>query len=208
MSQKIEIYISDDGEAQLSVALEQDTAWLSQAQMGLLFDKDVRTINEHLSNIYTEGELEIGATIRKFRIVRLEGKRQVTREIEHYNLDAIISVGYRVSSKRATQFRRWATKVLKDHLVQGYTLNQRRLVERGVEFEQAVNLLSRTLSNQGFISREGEAVAAVINDYARSWSLLQSYDEQKLAKISAEQDNMHSLDFDSALAAIAALKQT
>lgn len=167
MSQKIQIYISDDGKAQLDVALEHGTVWLSQAQMGQLFDKDVRTINEHLSNIYIEDELESGATIRKFRIVRLEGKRQVTREIEHYNLDAIISVGYRVSSKRATQFRRWATKVLKDHLVQGYTLNQRRLAERGVEFEQAVNLLSRTLSNQGLISREGETLTAVINEVAR-----------------------------------------
>lgn len=208
MNQQIQIFTSADGQARLEVALDNDTVWLSQMQMAALFDKDVRTISEHLSNIYLESEIEQQATIRKFRIVRQEGNRQVQREIDHYNLDAIISVGYRVSSKRATQFRQWATRVLKDHLVQGYTINQRRLIERGVEFEQAVSLLSRTLSNQGLISSEGEAVAAVISDYARSWSLLQGYDEQQLAEISAKQNNMHSLSLDVALAAIADLKQT
>lgn len=172
MSQQIQIFTSTDGQAQLEVALENETVWLSQAQMAELFGRDIRTISEHLRNIFAEEELTQEATIRKFRIVRQEGKRQVQREIEHYNLDAIISVGYRVSSKRATQFRQWATQVLKSHLVQGYTINQRRLLERGIEFEQAVSLLSRTLSNQGLISTEGEAVAAVISDYARSWSLL------------------------------------
>lgn len=208
MSEKIQIFTSADGQAQLEVTLEHETVWLSQAQMAELFGKDVRTISEHLNNIFAEEELMQEATIRKFRIVRQEGKRQVRREIEHYNLDAIISVGYRVSSKRATQFRQWATQVLKNYLVQGYTLNQRRLLERGIEFEQAVSLLSRTLSNQGLVSREGEAVAAVISDYARSWSLLQGYDEQHLAEITKEQENMRALDLDSTLAAIANLKQT
>lgn len=207
-TQHIQIFTSADGQAQLEVALEQDTVWLSQAQMAQLFDKDVRTINEHLGNIFSDAELEREATIRNFRIVRQEGKRQVQREIEHYNLDAIISVGYRVSSKRATQFRQWATRVLKDHLVQGYSLNQRRLAERGIEFGQAVNLLSRTLSNQKLITPAGEAVAAVISDYARSWSLLQGYDEQQLAEIGIKQDDMRTLDLDSALAAIADLKHT
>ena len=132
--------------------------------MAELFDKDVRTINEHIGNVYSEAELEREATIRKFRIVRQEGNRQVNREIEHYNLDVIISVGYRVKSPRGVQFRKWATAILKDHLVQGYTLNQQRLQERGIEFEQAINLLSRTLSNQGLVSVAGEAVTQVISD--------------------------------------------
>ncbi|KFI19285.1 cytochrome C, partial [Nitrosococcus oceani C-27] len=143
-----------------------------------------------------------------FSVVRQEGTRQVRRRIKHYNLDAIISVGYRVSSKRATQFRQWATQVLKDHLVQGYTLNQRRLAERGIEFEQAVNLLSRTLANQGMVSAEGEAVAQVISDYARSWSLLQGYDEQHLTEIGIKQTDMLPLALDEALRAISELKQT
>lgn len=206
MSQQVQIFTSADGQAQLEVALEKDTVWLSQAQMGQLFDTSTDNISLHLKNIYSERELEELATTEEFSVVRNEGNRRVRRKIKHYNLDVIISVGYRVSSKRATQFRQWATQVLKNHLVQGYTINQRRLLERGIEFEQAVSLLSRTLSNQGLISNEGEAVAAVISGYARSWSLLQGYDEQQLATINTEQSGMYSLSLNSALAAIADLK--
>lgn len=136
--------------------------------MGQLFDTSPENVLMHLQNIFKDDELEELATTKLFLVVRQEGNRQVRRRIKHYNLDAIISVGYRVSSKRATQFRQWSTQILKDHLVQGYTLNQRRLTERGIEFEQAVDLLSRTLANQGLVSNEGEAVARVISDYARS----------------------------------------
>ncbi|PXX98301.1 virulence protein RhuM/Fic/DOC family protein [Halomonas sp. LBP4] len=205
---RIQLFTSADGQAQLEVALDQETVWLSQAQMAELFDKDVRTVSEHIGNLYAEGELEREATIRKFRIVRQEGKRQVRRDIDHYNLDVIISVGYRVNSQRGVQFRQWATRVLKEHLVQGYTLNQRRLEERGVEFEQAVDLLSRTLANQGLVSAEGEAVARVISDYARSWSLLQGYDEQDLDEVNINQPDMRPLALNEALAAIADLKRT
>ncbi|MBY6104062.1 virulence protein RhuM/Fic/DOC family protein [Marinobacter nauticus] len=206
--QQVRIFTSTDGQAQLEVALDQETVWLSQVQMAELFGKDVRTVNEHVGNVFQEGELEKEPTIRKFRIVRQEGKRQVQRDIDHYNLDMIISVGYRVKSQRGVQFRKWATQVLKDHLVQGYTLNQRRLAERGIEFEQAVDLLSRTLTNQGLVSNEGEAVARVISDYARSWSLLQGYDEQQLAEVGIKQPDMQPLELDEALKAIGELKQT
>lgn len=204
---QIQIFTSADGQAQLEVALEQDTVWLSQAQISQLFNTTPENVLMHLKNIFKDDELPEIATTKEFLVVRQEGKRQVRRRIKHYNLDAIISVGYRVSSKRATQFRQWATQVLKDHLVQGYTLNQRRLAERGIEFEQAVNLLSRTLSNQKLVTPQGEAVAAVISEYARSWSLLQGYDEQQLAEINARQDGMQSLELDAALTAIADLKQ-
>lgn len=205
--QQIQIFTSEDGQARLEVALEQDTVWLSQAQMGQLFGSTPENVLTHLKNIFNEQELEETSTTKDFLVVRQEGKRQVKRSIKHYNLDAIISVGYRVSSKRATQFRRWATQTLKEHLVQGYTINQRRLLERGIEFEQAVNLLGRTLSNQKLVTPEGAAVAAVISDYARSWSLLQGYDEQQLTEISARQSGMQPLELDCALAAIADLKQ-
>lgn len=205
-TKQIQIFTSTDGHAQLEVALEQDTVWLSQAQMAALFDKDVRTINEHIGNVFTDEELEREATIRKFRIVRQEGQRQVQREIEHYNLDVIISVGYRIKSRRGVQFRQWATRVLRQHLVDGYTLNQRRLTERGIEFEQAVSLLSRTLANQQLVSDEGQAVLQVIGDYARSWSLLQGYDEQSLGEQNARQRGMRALVLDDALAAMAQLK--
>lgn len=127
--QQIQIFTSADGQAQLEVALDQETVWLSQAQMAELFSTTVDNISLHLKNIFREGELTENLTSEEYSIVRQEGARQVRRSIKHYNLDAIISVGYRVSSRRATQFRQWATRVLKEHLVQGYTLNQRRLVE-------------------------------------------------------------------------------
>lgn len=129
MSNPIEIYQSQDGKIQVSVQFDKETVWLSQAQMATLFGKDVRTINEHITNVFAEGELEQHSTIRKFRIVRQEGSRQVSREIDHYDLDMIISIGYRVKSPQGVAFRRWATARLKDYLVKGYALNERRLQE-------------------------------------------------------------------------------
>lgn len=206
MTPQSQIVIFESPDKTVQVRVEGETVWLSQAQLAELFGKDIRTINEHLSNIFAEGELEREPTIRKFRMVRQEGKRAVQRDIEHYNLDAIISVGYRVSSARATQFRIWATRVLRQHLVDGYTLNERRLAERGIEFEQAVSLLSRTLANQQLVSDEGRAVLQVIGDYARSWSLLQGYDEQSLGESNQPQNDMQALVLDDALIAIAQLK--
>ncbi|MGO1328133.1 MAG: RhuM family protein [Idiomarina loihiensis] len=204
----MQIFESKDGKAQLKVSLQQNTVWLSQAQMSELFDTTPENVLMHLKKIFKEQELTESATTKEFLVVRQEGKRQVRRRIKHYSLDAIISVGYRVSSKRATQFRQWATQVLNDYLVQGYTLNERRLQERGIEFEQALSLLSRTLSNQGLVTEAGEAVAQVISDYARSWSLLQGYDEQVLAEVGTKQSDMKALDLQDATNAIQSLRQT
>jgi prophage maintenance system killer protein len=173
--------------------------------MNQLFGTKRPAITKHLSNIYKSGELDEQTTCSILEHMAEHGQRYRTK---HYNLDAIISVGYRVNSMRATQFRKWATQVLKDHLIQGYTLNQKRLQERGVEFEQAVALLSRTLRNQQLIAPSGEAVVQVISDYARSWSLLQGYDEQSLTDVGVRQDSMQPLALDDVLAAITALKQT
>lgn len=140
--QQIQIFTSQDGKTQLEVTLDQDTVWLSQAQMATLFDTSTDNISIHLKNIYRKAELSESATTEKSSVVRQEGKRHVRRQIKHYNLDAIISVGYRVSSQRATQFRQWATRALKDHLVQGYSLNQRGLAERGVEYHKAIKRLN------------------------------------------------------------------
>ncbi|MGO1689276.1 MAG: RhuM family protein [Halomonas sp.] len=203
--QQIRIFTSNDGHAQLEVALDQETAWLSQAQMCELFGRERSVITKHIRNVFKEGELERESVCAKFARTAEDGK---TYQVDYFNLDVIISVGYRVKSQRGVQFRKWATQVLKDHLVQGYTLNQRRLAERGIEFEQAVDLLSRTLTNQGLVSNEGEAVARVISDYARSWSLLQGYDEQQLAEVGIKQPDMQPLELDEALKAIGELKQT
>jgi len=111
------LYTTEDGKSRVECRFENETLWLSQALMGELFDRDVRTINEHLKNLYEEDELNATATIRKFRIVRIEGSREVKREIEHYNLEAILAVGFRVKSPRGTQFRRWANTRLQEYLM-------------------------------------------------------------------------------------------
>ena len=126
----IEIFKSDDGKTEVQVSLANETVWLSQKQMAQLFDKDTDTIGLHLKNIYSSEELEEIATTEEFSVVQMEGKRNVTRVIKCYNLDAIISVGYRVNSKRGTQFRIWANKILKDYLVKGYSLNEKILIQQ------------------------------------------------------------------------------
>lgn len=121
------MFTSDDGRAKVECRFESDSLWLSQSAMADLYGKDVRTINEHLGNIYQEGELVQNATIRKFRIVRQEGSRQVTRSIDHYNLEAVLAVGYRVRSTRGTQFRQWATRTLQEYLIKGFVMDDERL---------------------------------------------------------------------------------
>ncbi|WP_373101087.1 MULTISPECIES: RhuM family protein [Pasteurellaceae] len=207
MNNPIEIYQTQDGQTQVEVRFEQDTVWLSQAQMAKVFATSTDNISLHLKNIFAEGELNEMTTTEDFSVVRREGKRNVTRQLKHYNLDAIISVGYRVKSTAATQFRIWATVRLKDYLVQGYAVNERRLQQKGVEFSQAVMLLSRTLTNQALVNQDGQAVINVVQDYARTWSLLQAYDEQNLSAIRLKQPQMKALSFDEAQRAIAQLKQ-
>ena len=176
-----DIVIFGEGAGPVEVRLEGETVWLSQKQMAELFGKDLRTISEHVGNVYEEGELGREATIRKFRIVRQEGNRQVRRAIDHYNLDVIISVGYRVKSQRGVRFRQWATRVLREHLTKGYSLNEHRLARQGLaELEQAVELLGQTLTRQELVSDIGQAVVGLILGYARTWRLLQDYDEGAL----------------------------
>ena len=165
------IYQPHADQPAIDVRLEGETVWLSQRQMGELFGVDVRTISEHLSNIFSSGELEKEATIRKFRIVRREGTRNVTRSVEHYNLDAIISVGYRVKSATATQFRIWATKRLREYLMQGYSINQQRLEQLG----QIVEVMAR--ADNHLVAGTGEVLAA----YIPSLQTLRDYDEGTLS---------------------------
>lgn len=207
-TQQVQIYQSDDGQVKLEIQLEQDTLWLTQAQIAELFQVKPQNITQHLKNVFDSGELIEAATCKDFLQVQKEGGRLVERKRKIYNLDAIISVGYRVNSTRATQFRIWATRTLKQHLVDGYTLNQSRLQARGVEFEQVIQLLSNTLANQQLVQPEGSAVLSVIADYARSWSLLQGYDEQSLAALPHRQTGMQALHLPDVLAAIGELKTT
>jgi hypothetical protein len=154
---EIIIYTTPDGKETFEVNLKKDTVWLSQKQMAELFEKDVRTVNEHIGNIYKEKELIKNSTIRKFRIVQKEGNRQVERIRSGYSLDVIISVGYRVKSSRGTQFRIWATHVLKEHLIKGYTINEKRLREDRAklkEFQKTVSLFLWFLNENGILYNE------------------------------------------------------
>jgi hypothetical protein len=143
-SSEILFYQTEDGRNRIEVRLDDNTVWLSQRLLAELFQKDVRTINEHIQNIYEEGELAPEATIRKFRIVQTEGKREVERIVDFYNLDVIIAVGYRVKSQRGTQFRRWATERLREYLVKGFTMDDERLKEgRNIGADYFDELLER-----------------------------------------------------------------
>ena len=183
----IEIYQAQDGTTQVEVRFEHDTVWLSQAQMAMLFDKDIRTINEHITNIFGDEELEKESTIRKFRIVRQEGKRQVNREIEHYDLDMIISVGYRVKSKQGISFRRWATARLKEYLTQGYTINQKRLQQNAHELEQALALIQKTANSSELTLESGRGLVDIVSRYTHTFLWLQQYDEGLLTEPQTQQ---------------------
>ena len=183
----IEIYQAQDGTTQVEVRFENDTVWLSQVQMAMLFGKDIRTINEHITNIFDDEELEKKSTIRKFRIVRQEGKRQVNREIEHYDLDMIISVGYRVKSKQGISFRRWATARLKEYLTQGYTINQKRLQQNAHELEQALALIQKTANSSELTLESGRGLVDIVSRYTHTFLWLQQYDEGLLTEPQTQQ---------------------
>ena len=191
------IYQPVEGQAGIDVRVESETVWLSQRQMGELFDVDVRTISEHLSNVFSSGEMEKEATIRKFRIVRREGSRDVTRNVEHYNLDAIISVGYRVKSATATQFRIWATKRLREYLVQGYSINEQRLEQLG----QIAQVLSR--SENPAVAGTGEVLAS----YLPSLHVLRDYDDGVIVQQSDGRSPVWELGYEDAQAIIARLRE-
>jgi len=172
------VYQSPDGNVGVDVRLEQDTVWLSIGQMAELFGRDKSVIAKHLRKIFADGELARESVGAKNASTAADGK---TYEIDIFNLDAILSVGYRVNSRRGTQFRIWATRTLRDHLVRGFTLNERRLQEIGLrDAQQAIALLSRTIGANTLITDEGRAVVDVVQHYARTWHWLFEYDGDRL----------------------------
>ena len=196
------LYQTDDGRTRLDVHLQEETVWLTQAQMVELFLRDQSVISRHVNNVFKEGELQQQGNMQKMHIANSD------KPVVFYNLDVIISVGYRVKSKRGTQFRIWATSILKDHLVKGYTLNQRRMAEKGIhEAQQVLSLLTNTLENQNLVNDEGLSVLNLVNQYAKTWQLLLQYDEDKLPPPNKRQVTGEVLDLDGARAAINSLKQ-
>ena len=208
VNDKIIIYQTDDGQTQIDVRLENETVWLTQAQMAVLFQTDRTSIVRHINNIYKLEELEREGTCAKNAQVQTEGNRMVTRTIPYFNLDMIISVGYRVNSKRGVKFRQWANKVLKDYIVKGYSVNERIHKEQIGELRQLVGMLGRTIQNQPLLSTdETNALFNVVTDYTYALDTLDSYDYQRLTINDTTSDAPFHATYDNAMQAICSLKE-
>lgn len=180
---EIVIYISEDGSISLDTKLENDTIWLTQKQMAELFGVKTPAINKHLNNIYNEGELDKISTVSILEIVQKEGNRDISRKIAFYNLDAVISVGYRVNSSRATQFRIWATNTLKEYLTKGYVINEKMLKAQQNKIQtlqSTVSLLTRSIQNQISTVDEAQDVANILDNFAKGLDLLDNFDHKTL----------------------------
>jgi len=205
---KIIIYQTQDGQTSVDVRLENETVWLSQAQMAELFKTDRTSILRHIKNIYTTGELEDKPTCAIFAQVREEGKRKVVRQIPYYNLDMIISVGYRVNSIRGTQFRIWANRILKEYLVKGYAINNNITKQKYEELSQLVKILGRTISAQTVLNHgESSQLVSVVADYAYALDTLDRYDYQQLAIDKTTPEEKFHATYENAMAAIRTLKE-
>ena len=176
---EIVIFETEDKAVTLSVPVEQETVWLNRDQMAELFDSSRTNIIEHINNIYSDGELDKNSTCQDFRQVRKEGNRNVTRSIPFYNLDMIISVGYRVNSKQGIEFRKWATNVLKDYMLKGYAVNQKRLeyLEKTIKLIDIAGRIDQKLNGD-----EAQEIIRVINNYSNALNLLDDYDHKTVSK--------------------------
>jgi len=193
---QITIYQTDDGQVKLEVALEQDTVWLSQAQMVELFGRDQSVVSRHIRNALAEGEVVEKSNMQKMHIANSD------RPVVFYDLDVVISVGYRIKSERGVQFRRWATNVLRQHLVQGYTLNQQRLEaqqEKFAELRQAIVLSSRLIHNRDLSTAESQGILAILDKYSHALTVLDDYDHQRLRVVGTRTLAQPKITYDDAM---------
>ena len=203
----IVIYQTPDGETSIDVRLEGDTVWLSRMQIAELLQTKPQNISLHIGNIYREQELDANSTRKDFFLVQTEGKREVSRRIQLYNLDVIISVGYRVKSKRATQFRIWANKVLKEYIIKGYAINQNARIEQLEELKQTISIMSNVIAAHQVTKDEAIGLLRVISDYTYALDTLDRYDFQQL-----EISNVTTLEgfratYENAMEALRTLKR-
>ena len=206
LDNKIVIYQTEDGKTQLDVKLENETVWLTQAQMVQLFDSSKANVSEHIKHIYEDGELAADSTVRKFRTVQTEGKRQVGRNVTYYNLDLIISLGYRVNTKRGIQFRQWATSVLRDYLIKGYAINQRIREENYQQMVQLVRSMARTVKLQDLSKEVRNALLDVVVDYTFALDRLDDYDYQRLSIPESSTEEKFHATYEGAMKVLAELR--
>jgi prophage maintenance system killer protein len=202
MNNPIEIYRSQDGSIQLNVKLENETVWLSANQMAILFDRDAKTIRKHINNVFADGELVKESNTHFLRVANSD------KPVPFYNLDVIISVGYRVKSQQGVQFRRWATTILKQYLIKGYAINQQIKLERYNELKDVVRLMSRAIGLQEKVSSdEYDGLFNVISDYVYALDTLDHYDYQSLSISKTTKEEAFRATYDNAMEAINALKE-
>lgn len=205
MENQIEIFKTKDNQAEVVVKFEGDSVWLTQEQMALLFEKGRTTITEHIQNLFKEGELDEGVVCRKFRHTTQHGAargKTQDKDVKYYNLDVIISVGYRVKSVRGTHFRQWATQRIKDYLVKGYVINQQRLEQ----LNQIVNVIQQSGTTENLQLNEAKGLLEILGKYTRSFVLLNQYDSNSL-KIQKLNNNItYEIQYKEAKEAIAELK--
>ncbi|MDD3476698.1 MAG: virulence protein RhuM/Fic/DOC family protein [Sulfurimonas sp.] len=206
-----DIVIYENGNVELKATIENETLWLNQKQMEELFGRERSVISKHIRNIFKENELEEEMVCANFAHTTQHGAikhKTQTQNIKFYNLDVIISVGYRVKSKQGTQFRIWANKILKEYLLKGYSLNKDKLQQQKLqELEQTIQLIKQSIENEKLSTIEAKGFVEIISNYAKSWALLQGYDEQSLEEIVQTNESRFVLDYDEAKEAIAELKK-
>ncbi len=202
MQGSLEFY-QTNGETQIEVRFENDTVWLNRTQLSLLFGRDIKTIGKHLNNVFVEGELDKIATVAKFATVQIEGEREVERQIDYYNLDVIISVGYRVKSKRGTQFRQWATQRLKDYLIKGYSVNHQRLEQ----LKQSFKLIREAALTEDLSKSQVKEIIDVLSDYALGLDILDGYDKQNLEIGYTDENPTFQINYKEAKHAITELRE-
>jgi len=171
---QVEIYQSDDGQTQINIRFEQETVWLNRQQLAQLFDRDIKTIGKHINNVFNEGELQKDSVVAKYATTAQDGK---TYQVDHYSLDVVISVGYRVKSLQGTQFRIWATTRLKELLLQGYSLHQQRFEQNAAALQQALKLIEKTAKSPNLTLDAGRGLTEIVSRYTQTFLWLQRYDE-------------------------------
>ena len=207
---EIKIYQTDDGQTKIDVKFDNETVWLTQKQMAQLFDKDSDTIGLHLKNIYQSGELEELTTTEESSVVQQEGKRKVKRKLKFYNLDAIISIGYRVNSRRGIQFRIWASKIIKEYLLKGFSLDNKRLVQQNnqlKELQTTVKILGDSLKHKELTDDESIGLLRIITQYAYALDILDQYDYQSLEVKNTSGKEIYQLSYEEAIAQIKLAKR-
>lgn len=202
---------SDDDQVSLSVQLDtqDETVWLTLNQISKLFQRDKSVISRHIKNVFENEELDRSSTVAFFATVQNEGGHNVTRNVEHFNLDVILSIGYRVNSKKGTEFRRWVSRILKDYLLKGYSLNKEQLLHTGLsEIERSLELLKQSLLSHGHVTDIGSAAIDIIRSYTKSWLLLNAFDENRLSYLQSNQNNDVLFTLEIATMGISELKST